>query len=124
MVIANNLASALAQQGRQREALEIASDQLARTDPSLQLLRVRGFLAQSLEEFETAVEAYDQVVAAAPDDWESWNNLGNARRGLEDYEGGVEALRRAVELSPLSPPVRLNYATALEYAGRFERSGG
>lgn len=122
VVIANNLASALAQQGRQREALEIASDQLARTDPSLQLLRVRGFLAQSLEEFETAVEAYDQVVAAAPDDWESWNNLGNARRGLEDYEGGVEALRRAVELSPLSPPVRLNYATALEYAGRFEEA--
>ncbi len=122
VVIANNLASALAQLGRNREALEVASDELAQTDPSLQLLRVRGFLAQSLEEFETAAEAYERVVAAAPEDWESWNNLGNARRGLESHEGAVEALRHAVELNPQSPPVRLNYATALEYAGNVDEA--
>jgi tetratricopeptide (TPR) repeat protein len=118
LIIANNLATTLAKLGRNREALEIVSDELAQADSSLQLLRLRAFLAQSLDEYETAAEAYERIVAVVPDDWESWNNLGNARRGLEDFEGGVGALHRAVELSPRSAPVRLNYATALEYAGK------
>lgn len=117
-VIANNLATALAQLGRNREALDVVTDELAQADPSRQLLRVRGFLAQSLGEYATAAQAYERIVAAVPGDWESWNNLGNARRGLEDFEGGVEALRRALALNPQSAPVRLNYATALEQAGK------
>src|SRR5215203_3795291 len=116
VVITNNLATALAQLGRNREALDIVTDDVARSDPSLQLLRVRAFLAQVLEEYDTATEAYERVVAAAPDDWESWNNLGNARRGLEDFEGALEALKRASDLNPRAAPTRFNYATALEYA--------
>jgi tetratricopeptide (TPR) repeat protein len=86
------------------------------------LLRLRAFLAQSLGEFETAVKAYERVVATTPDDWESWNNLGNARRALDDHEGSLEAARRAVELNADSAPVRLNYATALEYAARAQEA--
>lgn len=122
VVIANNLATALAQLGRNREALDVASDGLAKTDKSLQLFRARGFLAQSLNEYQTAVDAYEQVVAAAPDDWEMWNNLGNARRALDDFVGSLEANRRAAELSPNSAPVRLNYATALEYAAKSDEA--
>jgi tetratricopeptide (TPR) repeat protein len=59
-------------------------------------------------------------VEAVPDDWESWNNLGNARRQLLDFEGAVAALERASHLNPDAPPVRLNYATALGNAGRLE----
>ena len=122
VVIANNLASTLAQLGRNREALDVVSDELARADSSRQLLRMRGFLAQSLNEYETAAEAYQGVVAAAPDDWENWNNLGNARRALDDFDGAVAALHRAAELNPHSAPVRLNYATALEYAGKSDEA--
>jgi tetratricopeptide (TPR) repeat protein len=121
-VIANNLATALAQLGRTREALDVVSDELARADPSLRLLRLRGFLAQSVGEFQTAVTAYENVVEATPDDWESWNNLGNARRALDDHEGSLEANKRAVELNPNSAPVRLNHATALEYAAKFDEA--
>ncbi|MEO7240594.1 MAG: tetratricopeptide repeat protein, partial [Sphingomicrobium sp.] len=122
VVIAGNLASVLAQQGRHREALDIATEKLARTDKSLQLLRVRGFLAQTVGEYQTATDAYELVVAAAPGDWESWNNLGNARRAADDAEGAIKALGRAVDINPLSAPVRLNYATALEYAGKVVKA--
>lgn len=122
VLIANNLATGLARLERHREALDVVSDELARTDPSLQLLRLRGYLAQTLGEFVTAVEAYERVVATAPNDWESWNNLGNARRALDDHDGSLEAARKAVELNAGSAPVRLNYATALEYAGRPEEA--
>jgi tetratricopeptide (TPR) repeat protein len=124
ILIANNFAAALAQLGRTREALDVVTEQLAASDPSGQLMRLRGFLAQSVGEFKTAVTAYEQAVSAAPDDWESWNNLGNACRALDDHEGSLKAAQRAVELNPRSAPVRLNYATALEYAARPEEAEG
>jgi len=115
--IATNLVTALAEAGRHREALEILTEELAQTDPTMHLQRLRGFLAQTAEDFPTAVRSYEHVVEAIPTDWEAWNNLGNARRCANDAEGAVEALRRASELSPDTAPVRLNYATALEFAG-------
>ncbi len=121
-VIASNLAMALTQLDRHREALGVVTEELARSDPSLRLLKLRGFLAQSVDEFPTAIKAYEEVVAAAPADWESWNNLGNAKRGAGDAEGAVEALRRAAELSPDAAPVRFNFATSLQNAGRIEEA--
>ena len=115
-VIATNLAMALTHLDRHREALDLVTEELARSDPSLRLMKLRGFLAQSVDEFPAAIEAYEEVVAAAPADWESWNNLGNARRGAGDADGAVEALRRAAELSPDAAPVRFNFATSLQNA--------
>ena len=33
-----------------------------------------------------------EVVVGDPADFESWNNLGNARRGADDFEGSIQAL--------------------------------
>ncbi len=115
--IACNLIAALIETGDQAGALDIAGRDLAFADPSLRVARYRGSLAQSLEQFEASVEAYDHVVARAPNDFESWNNLGNARSGLEDYPGAVAALKRAVDLDPRAAPTRLNLALALRSAG-------
>jgi len=119
-IIANNLIESLVKLERKREAFEVLTDDVVAADKGGQLLKVRGFLAQMLDEFDVAVRSYEQVVAREPNDGESWNNLGNARRGLEDFEGSVQALRRAAELQPDSPPIRLNLATALAAAGDAE----
>ena len=119
-VIAFNLATALAERKDYAEALELLPAALTPSDPAMRLERLRGFLAQSLEKFDEAVASYERVVAVAPDDWEMWNNLGNARRGTGDAEGAIEALRRAADNSPESPPIRFNYGTALVWSGRLE----
>ena len=121
-VIAFNLATALAQRHDYAAALEVVSAELAQSDPTMRLERLRGFLTQSLEQFEEAAQSYERVLAATPDDWEMWNNLGNARRGAGDALGALDALRKAVELSPGTPPVRLNYATALSSVGELEQA--
>lgn len=117
-VIAFNLASALSQNGEPARALEIASEALSSRDPSLRLERLRGFLAQTLEDFPTAIASYERVVAERPDDFEALNNLGNARRCAGDFDGSIEALERAAKLDPAAAPVRLNLCTALLAAGR------
>jgi tetratricopeptide (TPR) repeat protein len=117
-VIALNLGTALAQLGSYAEALEAAPRELAQKDQSLRLERLRGFCAQSLDDYPAAIEAYEGVVAAVPSDWESWNNLGNSRRSAGDLDGALEALGRAAAIAADAPPVRLNFANALFAAGK------
>lgn len=121
-VIAANLATALAQQGDPSAAIEILTEEVTKADPSMRLQRIRAFLAQELRDFAVAIPAYEKVVAASPDDWESWNNLGNARRLAGDAEGSLAALQRAIDLNPKSPPVRLNYGMSLAGVGRVDEA--
>ena len=116
--IACNLISALIESEDLPGAFDIATRDLAFSDATLRIARYRGFIAQSLERFAEAVEAYEHVVGRAPADFESLNNLGNARSALGDFDGSVSALQRAVELDPLAPPTRLNLANALRAADR------
>jgi tetratricopeptide (TPR) repeat protein len=120
LVIVRNLTTALAELGREQEAFDLLTEEVAAKDETQFLMRLRGFLAQNLEQYQAASEAYRRVIASSPDDWESWNNLGNARRQLGDLDGSLDALRRSVELNPRSAPSRLNYATALEQAGDLD----
>lgn len=118
--IACNLIAVLIEKGDLTTALDIATDALARADRSFRIARYRGFVAQSLERFDDAVAAYEHVVAHVPDDFESWNNLGNARSATGDLEGSVTALEKAMALDPMAPPTRLNLAVAFRAVGRTE----
>jgi tetratricopeptide (TPR) repeat protein len=120
--IAANLASALTHAGELERALEVASRERALADPSLQLARTRGYLGQMLGQPEIGVEANEFVVRFAPDDWASWNNLGNARLAAGDVERGIEDLKRAVSLAPDSPPARLNLARAYRRSGDLQEA--
>ena len=119
-VITANLATALAQTGQAAEARKLLSAERASKDPSKRLQRIRAFLAQEAGDTATASQAYEDVVAAAPDDWESWNNLGNVRRLSGDSGGAVASLKRASELNPSSRPIRFNFAAALAANGQVE----
>ena len=120
ITIACNLIAAFIDQGRLEEALGIATKQLAATDPTLRVARYRGYLAQTLEQFDEAVLAYQAVVDKVPTDFESWNNLGNALVALGRPDEAVGALRQAMKLDALAAPTRLNYANALIQAGKNE----
>jgi tetratricopeptide (TPR) repeat protein len=117
-VIAANLAAAYIERSEHGAALDVLSDDLAKADRSLRLQRMRGFAAQQIEDYPTAIAAYMAVVEAEPSDWETWNNLGNARVSAGDLAGGVEALRRAAALNPQAAPTRLNLCRALRDAGQ------
>jgi len=122
VTIACNLIAVLIETGENEAALEIATQTLAEAGPTLSVLRYRGFLAQTLERFDEAVSAYEQVVGLAPDDFESWNNLGNAHNALGDFASSVSALERAVALDPGAAPTRLNLAEALRNADRTDEA--
>jgi tetratricopeptide (TPR) repeat protein len=121
-VIAANLATALSSLGEFQPALNVASEELAIRDNSLRLARIRGFAAQQLKDYPTAIAAYTSVVEVKPSDWEMWNNLGNTKVSSGDLAGGIEALRRAVALNPEVAPTRLNLCRALRDAGELSEA--
>jgi len=122
ITIACNYIATLIDAGELEQALSVASLALAKADRSLRIARYRGFVAQTLEKFDVAVEAYAQVVASAPNDFASWNNLGNARNAIADLHGSVDALKRAVELDPAAGPARVNLSNALRAAARWDEA--
>jgi len=120
--IATNLATALTASGDLEKAFEIASRGLAFADPTAQLARIRGYAAQMTGRYAEAVEAYEHVVRAAPDDWESLNNLGNARLFARDLTGAVADLERAVAMAPDAAPALINLARVYRDLGRTEEA--
>jgi len=122
ITIACNLISILMDQERDAEALVVANAQLMQKDVSFRIARFRGFLAQKLEDFAAAVDAYEFVIEKRPDDFESWNNLGNARAGLGDHKSAMTALQRAIEIDPKAAPTRLNLVSALEALDLLEEA--
>lgn len=113
-----DLAAALIQLGRYADVLDVVPIERCRQDGTLQLARFRGYAAQQIEDFAAAVEAYRLVVAGAPDDAGTWNNLGNAEAGLGRFQEAAVSLERACQLDPRSAPCRINLAASLVSANR------
>ena len=120
--IVSNLLTALVELGRHEEAFTLATPELAEADRSLTVARYRGYAAQLLGKSEAAAEAYETVVAAAPRDWQSLNNLGNARLLLGDFDGAVKAFRQSLELNADVVAAWLNLARALVKSGQLDEA--
>jgi tetratricopeptide (TPR) repeat protein len=117
-----DLAHALAGLGHFTEAEALCAAPAGDEGASAELARIRGFALQELGRSAEAASAYEAAVALRPDDFETWNNLGNARRLAGDSAGAVEALERAVALRPNLAVIRRNLGGALADSGRLEES--
>jgi tetratricopeptide (TPR) repeat protein len=110
-----NLAMALVSTGDLDEARDVIGGS---DDPKL--IRLLAYIHQQQERPDEAAKAYAHVVAAFPDDFESWNNLGNARSEIGEVEGAIEAFERAINLRPDLPAMYVNLAGLLLKADRLE----
>jgi len=110
-----NLGMALAQLGR-LDAAQAALAPIDARDPRAG--RIRGYVHQQRGENDLAVPHYQRAVGAFPQDFESWNNLGNAQAATGDADAAARAFRRALDLRDDQPILFVNAAKALALAGR------
>src|SRR4051812_2185601 len=111
-----NLAQALVAAGDLDRAGEICAG--APANP--RLLRIAAYVPQQQGRLAEAAAAYEAVLAAFPDDFESWNNLGNVRSATGDREGAVAALQQALALNPQVPQIYTNLSEQLSQLERFD----
>jgi tetratricopeptide (TPR) repeat protein len=112
-----NLVSALLRTERFGEAVAILTDDVVDADATMNFLRQRAYAALMDSQLDRAIADYRGFLAVNDDDWESWNNLGNAYRNAGDLESAVEAMRSAALINPKAAPTRLNLARSLRDAG-------
>jgi tetratricopeptide (TPR) repeat protein len=111
-----NLVTALIATG----ALEEAGDAASAGGDDPRLLRLGAYVHQQGGRLDEAAAAYGKVVAAFPDDFESWNNLGNVRAGQGDAEAALEAFQKAIDLRPDLVQIYMNASEALAAVERNE----
>jgi tetratricopeptide (TPR) repeat protein len=111
-----NLVVALLAVGSLDEAGKVA--QAGGDDPRLR--RLAAYSYQQQGRLAEAAAAYEDVLRAFPDDWESANNLGNVRRALGDLDGAIGAFRQAIRLRPDLVEMVFNLSNALGEAQRHD----
>ena len=113
-----NLARALIELGDLDEAEKLT----AGPEKPLELRRLHADVLKAQSRLWEATGEYERIVEAAPDDAESWNNLGNARHEGGDLDGALAALQRARALEPQSPVIHTNLGRVLATMDRHDDS--
>lgn len=105
----NNLVRALIETGALDEAAEVCAK--GGNDP--RMLRLSAYVHHQRGQLDRAIADYQAVVAALPDDFESWNNLGNLHAATGHGELSEAPLRKAIALRPDIALPYLNLAKLL-----------
>ena len=75
--------------------------------------RREGFRQLENGAYQQAAAAYQRVVERDPDDFEAWNNLGNALASLGEADGAIDAFETAIAIRPDVAVLYVNFAKAL-----------
>lgn len=113
-----NLAKVLAELGQWDEALQLCRP--ASGNVSTDLQRLEAELLKSQGRPTEAVWAYERVVHEQPENFDAWNNLGNARHDSGDLDAALDAFHRARTIDPQSSIVHTNLARVLMSKDRYE----
>lgn len=113
-----NLAKVLADLGQWDEALKLC--QLPDGTTSIDLQRLEAELLKAQGRANEAVWAYERIVHEQPDNFDAWNNLGNARHETGDLDAAMDAFQRARQLDPNKAVVFTNLARVLMSKDRYE----
>lgn len=120
------IAQAAHDQGRYEEAIRTCNRVIALSANQPRLaatanLRIgNAYMAQG--KFGNAEVAFERAVALNPTDAESYNNLGEARGELKQYQRALEAFNKAIILDQRLLKAKYNQAVSYDRIGNFRYS--
>ena len=69
-------------------------------DPQVEMWMAKGLRAMGQQDYRAAIEAFDQIVRAAPDFAEGWNKRATVNWLLGDHEASLGDIDRTLALEP------------------------
>lgn len=108
-------AAALLAEGRLDDAAEIVAGD---ADPRMR--RIAAYVFQEQGRLEEARAAYEAVLRAFPEDWESYNNLGNVLVALGRFDEAAAAFEQAIRRQPDRVEMVFNLSNALAQGERHD----
>lgn len=112
---ATNLGIALSQAGQHEAAVALARKGLGYNPGNAPLLSMLGNALRLKGDREASLAAYQELVKVAPDDPESYYNLGVIQQDLWQMLSARQSYEKAIALSPTKPQARyfVNHGAAL-----------
>lgn len=96
----NNLATSLVQEGRIPEAIEHYDEAIRLQPDYAYAYNKRGNLYGKIGEYQQAINDYTEAIRLQPDYALAYNNRGNTYVGLEQYQLAIEDYNAAIRLKP------------------------
>jgi len=106
--------------GKARKALDEINFLLNDFPESPILLNIQGACYAALFKFDSAIESYQAALKIKPDYADSYYNLGNIYRTLNQPEKSILNYERAVEILPNYFEAIFNLGVSLEDIGRLD----
>ena len=116
------LMRALVDSDRANEVLDMPEPAPIRSALELEEWRARAEAADAAQDGEAGVVAWSKVVAAAPNDWRAWANLGNSYAALGKWSDAIDGLSKAAGLNPNDLMIRRHTASGLLQLNRIEEA--
>jgi tetratricopeptide (TPR) repeat protein len=92
-------------------------------DPELwDAYATRAMCAFEMEEFESGLPDQQHYVAAVPDDFDGWYNLGIAYRKTRQTDLAIDAYKKALSIDSTGVEAMINLGTIYVDLGRFEEA--
>ncbi|WP_447765343.1 tetratricopeptide repeat-containing sulfotransferase family protein [Sphingopyxis panaciterrae] len=113
-----NLARALLDLGDMDEAARVCAE--GDLDGSAELQAMQAQILKAQGRATEASWTYEKLVSENPQDFNAWNNLGNARHEIGDLEGGLEAFQHAQQIDPKSSLIHTNIGRVLVSMDRHQ----
>ena len=85
-------------------------------------LRGAGFQAIELKEHDEALRFFGAALQIDSSDAAAWEGTGVARMSRGDHDGGLQALQRAVVLSPRESEYLVNLCQAHNRVGHYQQA--
>ena len=119
------LATSLHYLGRRDDSARAWEDALKRLDrmTEREQLRTMGMRHALARNYDTAIEAYQDLVTRYPADSAGHNNLAVMQFSQLNFARALEQGQRAITIYPKSFKFRANYALYAMYAGDFKTAG-
>ncbi|GAX60352.1 hypothetical protein SCALIN_C10_0112 [Candidatus Scalindua japonica] len=86
------------------------------------LFRLLAELDVETEDFDNALNKYEKAVASNPNDFRSYNGLGELYLSMDKTEAAITLFNKAVALNPYFPDVYNNVGVLLAGKGKYEDS--
>jgi tetratricopeptide (TPR) repeat protein len=112
-----NLAKALAEIGDFDGALHVCAPD--GQPPVGDMARMQADILKAQGRATEASYTYEAIVGQNPNDHEAWNNLGNARHAMGDFDGALAAFESARAVKPDSALIHINIARVYQSKEQF-----
>ena len=121
--ITANLITALVETGQLEQAFALATPRTGKVRPHSDHGTLPGIYCSVAWQFVRRLQRLTKRSwPRRRRDWQSWNNLGNARLLSEDFDGAVAAFRQSLSLNADLIETWLNLARALVKSRKFDEA--